>query len=151
MGALGAAAGVVGAAFVGWELGRALDEALGISDAIADIQEAEILKKQKIAGAVLEGRPEGFLGMEAARRGVGVDRMKEAKARRVLTIAESEGFIREGGQIFAPKEVQESIKAARAILAGAERRQQLDLQVTVDDRRVTVTETEDSKTRRSTQ
>jgi hypothetical protein len=73
MSKVGAAAGVAQAAIAGWAIGKALDDALGISDAISDLALPSAADKKRFGGASLKGLGNTVVNQANAKRAQDID------------------------------------------------------------------------------
>lgn len=99
MGLLSGAVGLVGAGIAGWGIGRALDEALGLSDAISDV----LIKVNKVKeeSGFLRGGAGEFGPVRRALAASGalpLDPQEQSLARKVALEAADKGVVGPGGR-----------------------------------------------------
>lgn len=164
------AAGLAGAAFAGWSIGRIIDEAFGLSDMVADLQNQLLQSRQDVAGAKFEGM--GFFKMAGYKGGALPAAEQERirrRATRVMQSAREAGLVTPGGRALGERgisrqlikggmerkaapaeavELQRSIAMAREILAHEQR---INVTISVDkEGLLTAKKTEEQAAARST-
>jgi TP901 family phage tail tape measure protein len=160
---IGASAGIVGAALIGWEVGKMLDDWLGISDAIANIQEKTQKARQDVAGVEFEGAP-GTLAFGAGIAGGGFEERTGRRAQRVLTSAREQGLITPQGRALDVSQIEERLdiddpleRRIRAAIISksittAQQVQRIEVDVRVDAQGIIrARETEESQAQRGPQ